>query len=304
MGAKNLHGVIVLDKSANISSARAVAAVKKILKSKKVGHAGTLDPFATGVLVCCINQATKLARFFLEGSKKYQAVLHLGSETDTQDATGTTIAACPDMSVSAQQVRTVCELFEGEYWQAPPVFSALKHHGIPLYKFARSGNPIQKPPRRVEIQYIKVQAIDLPRIQFEVSCSAGTYIRTLCSDIGKKLGCGGHLKQLARLESSGFTLAEAISLSDLKQMASAGKIADGIVPMAQALRGIPAMVADKALTENIKHGRVVYAKSILPPSNNNPKGLIKILDTHQNLIAILGHHRESDQMKYLCVFNN
>jgi tRNA pseudouridine55 synthase len=287
-----------------MSSARAVAAVKKILKAKKVGHAGTLDPFATGVLVCCINQATKLARFFLGGSKKYQAVLHLGSETDTQDATGTTIAACPDITVSAQQVHTVCKLFEGEYWQAPPVFSALKHHGIPLYKFARSGNPIQKPPRRVEIQYIKIQAIDLPFIQFEVSCSAGTYIRTLCSDIGKKLGCGGHLKQLTRLGSSGFSLAEAISLSDLKHMADTGKIADGIIPMAQALRDIPAVVADKALTENIKHGRVVYTKSVWPPSNNNPKGLIKILDTHLNLIAILGHQRESDRMKYLCVFKN
>jgi len=304
MDAKNLHGVIVLDKPADKSSARAVAAVKTILKAKKVGHSGTLDPFATGVLVCCINQATKLARFFLEGPKKYQAVLHLGLETDTQDATGTVIAAYPDISVSAQQICAVCEQFEGEYWQAPPVFSALKHHGIPLYKFARSGNPIQKPPRRVEIQYIKVLALNLPLVQFEVSCSAGTYIRTLCSDIGKKLGCGGHLKQLTRLESSGFTLAEAISLSELKQMAATDKIADGIIPMTRALRGIPAIVADRVLTENIKHGRIVYAKSILPQSNHNSKGLIKILDTHQNLIAILGLHRESDQMKYLCVFNN
>ncbi len=304
MDAKNLHGVIVLDKPADKSSARAVAAVKTILKAKKVGHSGTLDPFATGVLVCCINQATKLARFFLEGPKKYQAVLHLGLETDTQDATGTVIAAYPDISVSAQQICAVCEQFEGEYWQAPPVFSALKHHGIPLYKFARSGNPIQKPPRRVEIQYIKVLALNLPLVQFEVSCSAGTYIRTLCSDIGKKLGCGGHLKQLTRLESCGFTLAEAISLSELKQMAATDKIADGIIPMTRALRGIPAIVADRDLTENIKHGRIVYAKSILPQSNHNSKGLIKILDTHQNLIAILGHHRESDQMKYLCAFNN
>lgn len=304
MGAENLHGVIVLDKSANTSSARAVAAVKKLLKAKKVGHSGTLDPFATGVLVCCINQATKLARFFLEGLKKYQAVLHLGSETDTQDATGTAIATCADISVSAQQVRAVCERFEGEYWQVPPVFSALKHYGVPLYKFARRGNPVQKPPRRVEIQYIKVQAVDLPFVRFEVSCTAGTYIRTLCSDIGKKLGCGGHLKQLTRLESSGFTLAEAISLSELEQMAGAGKISDGIIPMAQALRGIPAMVADRALTENIKHGKVIDAKRISPSSNDNSKGLIKILDTHQNLIAVLGHHRESDQMKYLCVFNN
>ena len=128
--------------------------------------------------------------------------------------------------------------------------------------------------------------------------------QAVADDIGKKLGCGGHLKQLTRLESSGFTLAEAISLSELKQMAAAGKITDGIISMAQALRDIPAIVADKALTENIKHGRIVYAKSILPSSNNNPKGLIKIVDTHQNLIAILGHQRESDQMKYLCVFNN
>ena len=194
MGANEFSGIIVVDKPANITSARVVAVIKKRLGARKVGHTGTLDPFATGVLICCINKATKLARFFLQGWKKYTAVLHLGIETDTQDSTGSIISTSDRIDCSEKKIQSVIQQYEGTIEQFPPLYSALKYKGVALYKLARSGKPVQKPARRVFISYIKILEIRLPFIRFETFCSAGTYIRTLCADIGTSLGCGGHLK--------------------------------------------------------------------------------------------------------------
>lgn len=294
----------MVDKPPGASSAKVLASVKKILKAKKAGHTGTLDPLATGVLVCCINRATKLARFLLHGKKKYQAVLHLGIETDTQDATGNTIGFCSQLSVSEKDIKLACKQFEGGYEQTPPVYSALKHQGLPLYKYARSGKVVRKPPRHVKIDSIRVVTIDLPLVGFEVVCAAGTYIRTLCADIGSRLGCGGHLKKLRRLESSGFRIDEAIGLSELKQMSIEGKAAGRIIPMAETLRNIPGYVANKVLTEKIKHGRVLYKNDLPDVAMESRSEIIKILDDHKNLIAVLGCHLQNDRLKYHCVFNN
>ncbi len=301
--ASSLDGVLIINKAPDMTSAEVVAAVKKLLPARKVGHAGTLDPFATGVLVCCINRATRLARFFLEGKKTYRAVLHLGIETDTQDVTGTIVATGDAAAVTNQQIERVCRQFEGEYWQSPPRYSALKHHGKPLYRYAREGEPIQKPPRRVEIKTIRLQSVRSPLVRFEVDCSAGTYIRTLCFDIGKALGCGGHLKELVRLESSRFTLQEAISLFELQRAAADGNAAERIISMESALRSMPGITANKALTADVKHGRVVYKNEILPSTEHNREGLVKIVDEHQHLIAVLGFRKQRQEMQYHCVFN-
>jgi len=235
----NLSGIIVVDKPANTTSAEVVAVVKKLLGAGKIGHTGTLDPFATGVLVCCVNRATKLARFFLHGSKTYEAVLHLGIETDTQDFTGTVTATGKETGFSDHAIRSVFEQFEGTLDQVPPVYSALKHKGTPLHKLARRGTPVQKPARRVFISKIEIVKIDLPLVRFTVSCGAGTYIRTLCADIGASLGCGGHLKELRRIESSGFTVAEGVTLPQLKKLVLSGKASERMVSMADALQEIP-----------------------------------------------------------------
>ena len=298
-----MDGVLIINKAPDMTSAEVVAAVKQLLHARKVGHAGTLDPFATGVLVCCINRATRLARFFLRSPKTYRAVLHLGIETDTQDATGTTVSTGNPKAVTDQQLGRVCRQFEGEYWQSPPRYSALKHQGKPLYRYAREGDPIQKPPRRVEIRSIRLQRVCPPLVEFEVACSAGTYIRTLCHDMGEALGCGGHLKELVRLESSGFSLHESISLYRLHQKAEAGRVAENILTMESALRGMPAVVASKALTAKLKHGRVITQNEILPSADPNREGLVKIVDEHQHLIAILGCRKQRQEMKYHCVFN-
>lgn len=278
-----------------------VARVKRVLGVKKVGHTGTLDPFATGVLVCCVNQATKIARFLLHGEKKYQAVLHLGVTTDSQDVTGTVTSTCHRIEVSEAQIRSVFKQFEGTIEQYPPVFSALKHKGIPLYKLARSGKPVQKPARQVFIAYNKILDIDLPYIRFEVGCSGGTYIRTLCADIGAKLGCGGHLSALRRIESSGFKIQQATDASDLEELGRAGKLADRLVSMADALGNMLEHVADNALTAKIRYGNIITKRDLLLPCKVCEEEFIKILDTDRELVAVLHCKKETDRYHYCCV---
>lgn len=296
-------GILIVDKPADVTSAKVVARVKKSLKAKKVGHAGTLDPLATGVLVCLINRATRIARFFLQGNKKYEAVLCLGIETDTQDATGKVISRCDEITVSERSLRTAFKMIEGENQQVPPVFSALKQNGTPLYKLARSGKPVQKPARRVFISSVRMLEINLPIIRFEVSCTSGTYIRTLCADIGRTLGCGGHLKELRRLESSGFTLEKAVTVTELEKLASSGKLSEQIIGMSKALEDFPEIVADHTLAQKILHGQTITRADFRSGQidRRRPGDFIKIVDKKDHLLAIINEQRDNCVYKYCCV---
>ncbi|MGM0453701.1 MAG: tRNA pseudouridine(55) synthase TruB, partial [Thermodesulfobacteriota bacterium] len=218
------NGVLIIDKPADMTSADVVKRIKRLPGVKKAGHTGTLDPFATGVLVCPINRATRLAQFFLHSRKTYAATMHLGIETDTQDHTGRTVATHAIENIDEPAISVAVDGFIGQIEQVPPVFSALKHEGVPLYKHARNGRPVEKPPRRVHIGRIDLVGVRLPEIDIEVSCSGGTYIRTLCADIGRRLGCGAHLCRLRRTETGGKTLAEAVSLSELQAVESMGRL--------------------------------------------------------------------------------
>ncbi len=300
----NKNGILIIDKPADTTSANLVAHVKKRIGARKVGHTGALDPFATGVIVCCINRATKLARFFLHGNKKYDAVLHLGVETDTQDFTGTITSTCDKVEFSEITIRSALKQFEGMIDQHPPVYSALKYKGVPLYKLARSGNPIQKPARRVYISYIKIIEINLPLIRFVVSCSGGTYIRTLCSDLGASLGCGGHLKELRRIESNGFSIHDAITLQELDKLALADQLSDHVISMTDALKEIPEHIADKVLVNKIMHGKTITIKDLIAEQTDTKENLIKIVDTTNKLVAVLEYPKDSHRFNYCCVFNN
>ena len=305
--SKDLSGVLVVDKPAGISSAKAVAIVKKSLLAKKVGHTGTLDPFATGVLVCCINNATKLAKFFLQGKKKYTALVHLGVETDTQDSTGIVISKCNKINFSENQIQSVFKRFEGKIEQLPPVFSALKHKGVPLYKLARKGKPVQKPARSVFISYIDILDINLPFVRFEVLCSSGTYIRTLCSDIGTSLGCGGHLKELRRTESSQFLIQDAVTVSELEELAKFGKLPQHLINMADALKDMNSFIANDELTQKIFRGNIITQQDISPDlakkQTSDQNGLLKILNRENKLIAVLTFDKGKNSFKYNCVFH-
>lgn len=297
---------MVVDKPAGISSAKVVAIVKKALSANKVGHTGTLDPFATGVLACCINHATKLATFFLPGNKKYTALVHLGVETDTQDSTGNIIATCNKVDFSENLIRSVFKRFEGKIEQLPPVFSALKHKGVPLYKLARKGRPVQKPSRSVFISYIDILDINLPFVRFEVLCSSGTYVRTLCADIGTSLGCGAHLKELRRTESSQFSISDAVTIPELKKLAKCGKLSRRLITMTDALKDMTGFMANDNLTQKIFHGSIITRKDVFPDLKKNQtgqEGLFKIVNRENKLIAVLTLDKGKNSFKYNCVFH-
>ena len=301
-----MNGILVVNKPAAISSAGAVAHVKRLLQAGRVGHTGTLDPFARGVLVCCVNEATKLARFMLQGSKAYAAVMTLGVETDTQDVTGRVVARGDWTGVSEAAIAAAVRRFEGAIAQAPPVFSALKHEGVPLYTLARRGQPVQKPPREVRVHRIRVLAVALPEVRFEVRCSAGTYVRTLAVDIGRELGCGAHLSELTRTESGGFSLAQALTLEEVEDLTRRGTVREQLIPMAQALAGWPEITADRRLLENVRTGRRLTRRELSTPRDGGPTGagdgLLKIMDEQGELAAVLLFKAGQDDLEYACVF--
>ncbi len=299
--AKRPSGILVVDKPPDITSAGVVNRIKRFPEVKKIGHTGTLDPFATGVMVCPVHEATRLSRFFLHSRKTYAAVMVLGIETDTQDATGTVIKSHELPELDNRMIHAAVGRYQGEISQVPPSYSALKHRGKPLYEYARNGAPVQKPARTVTIEQISIESINLPEIRFTVRCSSGTYIRTLCADIGTALGCGAHLKELRRIESSGFQIDEAEPLAELEALAARGRLLDKIVPMARALRGMRAHTADKALTERIKYGKIIYQHDVdgIPESD-----YIKIIDAQENLLAVISPNPNGDRFDYCCVFHH
>jgi tRNA pseudouridine55 synthase len=297
------HGFVVIDKPENLSSARVVSHVKRTLNAKKVGHAGTLDPFATGVMICCVNRATRLARFFLEGDKTYEALLHLGLETDTQDATGQRISERPVPECSKVEIQHIFSAFVGRLDQVPPVYSALKHNGVPLYKHARRGKPIQKPARQIVVREMDIFEIRLPYIRFEVTCSAGTYVRTLAADIGKAIGCGGHLKQLRRTRSAGFSIADAMTLEAFEEHARKDRFSRYAVGMTEALRYMPEWTAGNDLKSKIVHGVPLTQKDIALGETFGKDKFIKIIDADRELLAVITQHETPGEYRYCCVFN-
>lgn len=300
-------GILVVNKTEKRTSAYVVNRVKKLAGIYKAGHAGTLDPFATGVLICPVNRATRLSRFFLHGRKKYEAVLMLGTETDTLDHTGKITAEHQVPEISEKKLSRVIKQFTGRIRQVPPAYSALKHNGVPLYKYARNGNPVEKPAREVEIHSIRITRVDLPEVGFEVACSGGTYIRSLCADISKNLGCGGHLSRLVRTESCGFTLRDSESLLRLESTETPEELDSFIIPMADALRGMPACTADAGLAEKIRYGRQISEADL----ERNPaaavdgnSGFIKIVDLDNRLLAVIEKNENKSGYSYCCVFQS
>ncbi|MBW2171087.1 MAG: tRNA pseudouridine(55) synthase TruB [Deltaproteobacteria bacterium] len=296
-----MNGIIIIDKPRDMTSAQVVARVKRISKARKVGHTGTLDPFATGVLVCCINKATRLAQCLVYGQKRYKGVMRLGIRTDTQDFTGRVVSQEPDLTVTREGVHRAFRGFLGVTYQNPPAYSALKHNGVPLYKLARQGTVIQKPARPISIYGLEVVDVSLPDVRFEVCCSGGTYVRTLCADIGEALGCGAHLTELCRTETGKFSLEEAISLEALAEVAARGAISEHVVPMNVALRGMPCISGDDELVQKIQLGRPVTEREVTPVAAE-AWPWIKVTDDAGNLVAVMHSNKKNGVYPYACVF--
>lgn len=219
-----INGFVIIDKPAGITSHDVVSRVRRILGTRKVGHTGTLDPFATGVLPIAVNDGTKAIPFLDEGRKCYEAVMQLGVTTDTLDMTGTTLTERPYQDVSKQRLQDLLIDFTGSILQIPPMYSAIKQGGQPLYKLARLGQEVERPARQVEIHLIDLLSFDLPFVSARVVCSRGTYIRTLADDIGRSLGCGAALKELRRISSGPFDISAAHTLAALEHAVCEGNV--------------------------------------------------------------------------------
>lgn len=222
-----IHGVINIYKERGFTSHDVVGKLRGILRQKKIGHTGTLDPDAEGVLPVCLGKATKLCDLLTDKEKTYRAVLLLGKTTDTQDVSGTVLSEVP-VTAEEEKVREAILSFVGDYDQIPPMYSALKVNGQKLCDLARAGKEVERKPRRVTIREIRIEKIDLPRVTMEVTCSKGTYIRTLCQDIGENLGCGGCMESLLRTRVERFSLEDAIKLGEVEAI-KAEKGLDGLM---------------------------------------------------------------------------
>jgi len=252
-----MNGIIIVDKPSGITSHQVVTMVKKILKVAKAGHGGTLDPLATGVLPIFLNRATKLASFLMNGTKKYRATMKLGIETNTQDSEGTITAQSTCIPEDHELIIRTLNSFRGTVEQIPPMFSALKRKGTPLYKLARKGISLDLKARKIQLHEIKVITIALPLVTFEVRCSPGTYVRTLCADAGRKLGCGAHLVDLKRLQSGSFLLDDSISLDQLHLLADQNALKDNLFSLSKSLTALPTVTVDKGVFTTLrKNGSV------------------------------------------------
>ena len=239
-----VNGILNVYKEKGYTSHDVVAKLRGIVGQKKIGHTGTLDPDAEGVLPVCLGRATKVCDMLTEKDKTYEAVLLLGKETDTQDISGTVLRVGETEGLTQEQVKDCVMSFVGEYDQIPPMYSALKVNGKKLYELAREGKTIERKSRKVEIKEIRILEMALPRVRMEVSCSKGTYIRTLCHDIGEKLGCGGCMEELLRSRVGRYSLSESHTLAQVEAAVADGTVQDMIDPVEAVLAEYPALYAD------------------------------------------------------------
>jgi tRNA pseudouridine55 synthase len=219
--AKELEGILLIDKPRDHTSHDVVARIRGILHMKRVGHAGTLDPMATGLLIILLGKATKVSQYLISLDKEYEGTVELGKVTDTQDADGEMMETRPVPPLTQEAVQSVMNGFLGDQYQTPPMYSAIKIDGVPLYKSARKGEEVEREPRFIRVMSWEMTRFALPQFDFRLRCTKGTYVRTLAHDLGQKIGCGAHLAALRRTATANFNVSSAITLDQLQQMTPA-----------------------------------------------------------------------------------
>ncbi len=262
-----IYGALNINKPPGITSHDAVDRVRKLLKAKKVGHTGTLDPDASGVLPICIGKATRMSQYLLEADKEYHLIAKLGETTDTQDAGGQILETKDWRGVTQAAVRQIIQRFIGQIEQIPPMYSACKHNGKRLYQLARQGQWVERKPRRVVIHSLKLVSMELPLITLDVSCSKGTYMRTLCADVGELLGCGAHLHKLVRTRCGQFTIEQAVLLAELPKLIAEDRLMEKLYALDQILAHLPAITIDEESTHRVGLGSPVLVSGILAVSS-------------------------------------
>ncbi len=256
-----MNGVIVINKEKGYTSFDVVACLRRILSMKKIGHTGTLDPDAVGVLPVCVGSATKAVELLTATEKEYIATVQLGSETDTQDASGQVLRTA-EVTVTEEDIRRVAGEFLGEISQIPPMYSAIKQDGKKLYELAREGKTVERKPRKITIHEIEILELDLKhqRFSMRVACSKGTYIRTLCQDMGEALGCYAHMAELCRTKTGAFSLTEALTLKEVETAMEQGDTSF-LMPVDRVFHDLPALNLNPKEAEMVRHGVRIRAKS-------------------------------------------
>lgn len=278
-----IEGILIVNKPHGITSHDVVKEIRKIFHTKKVGHTGTLDPEATGVLPICIGKATKFAQFLLASDKEYKATMTLGIETDTQDLTGKVISRKKVTDMDTERIKKTFSTFRGEIEQIPPMVSAVRHKGKKLYELARQGKQVERTPRKVRILDIEILDFKLPRITFRIVCSKGTYVRTLTSDIGEKLGCGAHQAQLTRLRSGPFKLSDAVTIDELKKTPNPQA---SIIPIEKALSYLPPVEVKDWFKKFVKKNALIPKTDIVRTVKATKSDLVRITNSRRGLLGI------------------
>ena len=297
-----LHGVLNINKEKGFTSHDVVAKLRGIVGQKKIGHTGTLDPDATGVLPVCLGKATKLCDMLTEKDKTYETVMLLGKTTDTQDISGEILSEESLNGIHEDAVVKCIEEFVGDYMQVPPMYSALKVNGKKLYELAREGIEIERKARPVVIHEIKILEVDLPRVRMEVSCSKGTYIRTLCQDIGQRLGCGACMETLIRTKVSRFELAESLTLKEVEELKEAGRLDEVLVPIDAMFSEYEPVTLKKEFVSFAYNGNLFMPKHICERITLTDGKRVRVYDEDGTFIAIYAFCKEKWMFQLVKMF--
>lgn len=297
-----MDGILNIYKEKDFTSHDVVAKLRGILHMKKIGHTGTLDPQATGVLPVCLGRATKACDMMTEKSKVYEAVLLLGITTDTEDMTGQ-ILEQKEVSCSEAEVKAAAESFRGSYEQIPPMYSAIKVNGKKLYELAREGKNIERKARPVTIYDLTILKIDLPRVHMEITCSKGTYIRSLCRDIGEKLGCGGCMEELVRTRVGHFLIEDALTLNQVEALMKQERILEVLEPTDRVFASCPAVYAAKRDRKLVRNGNPLPETSLKLTDETKASGQwIRLYDDENNFIGIYQYDSDKKRIKPVKMF--
>ncbi len=297
-----VHGVLNVYKEKGFTSHDVVAKLRGIVGQKKIGHTGTLDPDAVGVLPVCLGKATKLCDLLTEKNKTYETVLLLGKSTDTQDISGTVLSEKDTDDITEEEVKKVILSFVGKYDQIPPMYSALKVNGKKLYELAREGIEVERKARTVEILEINIKEISLPRVRMEVSCSKGTYIRTLCHDIGEKLGCGGCMEELTRTKVSMFSIEDSLTLSQIAEKKESGMLADILLPIDAMFPSYRQIKVKEQFASLLYNGNPFYLNQALHAENAVDGEQVRVYDHQDRFIGIYRYEKKMRMFKIVKMF--
>jgi len=295
-----MDGILNINKPTGMTSHDVVAKVRKLLKQRRVGHAGTLDPAASGVLPICVGHATRVAEYLSESGKAYRATIIFGTVTDTYDSEGTILRTASPQDLTLAKIEAILPAMLGEQMQIPPRYSAIKLQGQPAYKRARAGEEVAMEARPITIYQLEIIDWQLPILTLAIECSKGTYIRSLAYDLGEKAGCGAYLGGLVRTRSGPFALPECITLEQLAEATAQGTLEQFLYPADKAIEQYPALVLDEHTSERVKHGNAFRVEE--EPDATTGQSLARVYDDKGEFVAIAEWNAEQRAWQPIKVF--